>query len=505
MTARLDRRAARGLAYSGLRFGYERAVTFAVTLVLARLLAPDEFGTVAFALAVMNFLDAATDLGLGAALVYRADSGQARVSSTAFWLGIGGSCLLAAALFAAAPSVASFGPRDDAVAILRVLSLQFPLSALGKVHEYLLRGRLEFKNLVRPFAFGVTTKGAVAVGFAVLGGGVWSLVAGQVAGTAVRSLTLWRAHPWRPRPVFSASTARSLLRFGSGIVAVGVLGQAAKNFDYFVVGAKLGATALGFYFLAFRLPELLVLGMFQLGNEVLFPFYARLKDGSQGSDALRAGYLRTARLAAAIALPVSFTMAALATPLVHVLYGPGWTPAASPLALVAVWASLASLASLPGTVFKATGRSWLLTATGLAQLGVLLPAVWFAGPHGITAVAAVQVAEKTVSLAFLGAVLGRMLRLRWYAAFTAAAPFALCSATAALGVYGIASLLGPLPALGAGIPLGIAGYAVLIRWFVPDVYDALTTPLARLARAVRRSRVTVETGVEMEEVRAWLR
>ena len=71
-----------------------------------------------------------------------------------------------------------------------------------------------------------------------------------------------------------------MLRFGLGIVAVGMLGQGARNFDYLIVGAKLGAVALGIYYLAFRLPELVILSGFRVANDVLFPFYARLKEGA---------------------------------------------------------------------------------------------------------------------------------------------------------------------------------------------------------------------------------
>ena len=186
-----------------------------------------------------------------------------------------------------------------------MLSLQFPLSALGKVHEYRIRASLDFKKLVRPFAVSTFVKGAVAVVAAAFGAGVWSLVIGQLAGTLVRSIWLWHVEPWRPRAVFSRTATPSLLKFGAGIVAVEILGQIAKSFDYLVVGAKIGATALGFYFLAFRLPELVVLGMFQVANEVLFPFYARLRESSThgSNDELRDGYVRTVRLAAAIALP----------------------------------------------------------------------------------------------------------------------------------------------------------------------------------------------------------
>ena len=477
----LERSATRGLAYAGARFMIERGVVFVATLVLARLLTPDEFGVVAFSLAVMNYFDAVTDLGLGAALVYRSDAREQRIASTAFWIGLLGAAGLALLLWFLAPLFASFGPGQETVWLLRVLSLQFPLSALGKVHEYRIRASLDFKKLVRPFAVSTFVKGAVAVVAAAFGAGVWSLVIGQLAGTLVRSIWLWRVEPWRPRAVFSRTATPSLLKFGAGIVAVEILGQIAKSFDYLVVGAKIGATALGFYFLAFRLPELVVLGMFQVANEVLFPFYARLRESSThgSNDELRDGYVRTVRLAAAVALPAGLGMAALAVPLVLVLYGSEWRPSAAPLAFVAVWASLASLATLPGVVFKATGRSWLLTFTGLLQIAVLLPAIWIAADHGIAAVAAAQVVEKVISLAILGVFVGRVLRIPWYTTFTAAAPLLVPSVVMAGLVYGLGLLLEPFLALAIAIPLGAGVYALFLRLFTPDLYQILVAPALR--------------------------
>jgi lipopolysaccharide exporter len=475
----LERAAAHGLGYAGARFAIERSVGFGATLLLARLLTPDQFGVAAFALAVMYYFDAATDLGLGAALVYRSDANEHRIASTAFWIGITGGCTLAAILWIVAPLFGAIGPGNEAVWLLRVLSLQFPLSALGIVHEYRLRARLDFKRLMGPFAFATCTKGVVSVIAAAAGAGVWSLVLGQLAGTLVRSLVLWHAESWVPRAMFSGSASKSLLKFGSGIVVVGVLGQAAKNFDYLVVGGKLGATALGFYFLAFRLPELVVLGMFQAANEVLFPFYARLRESptDHPDDELRAGYRRTVRLAAAVALPAGLGMAALALPIVLVLYGSEWRESALPLAFVAVWAALASLAALPGAVFKATGRSWLLTSTGLAQIAILFPLIWFAANHGIAAVAAAQVVEKTLSLAMLGVFVGKVLDIPWYTTFTTAAPILVLSVAVAALVYPLTLVLAPALALAVGIPLGFTVYAFLLRAFVPDVYRTLAAPV----------------------------
>ena len=269
-------------------------------------------------------------------------------------------------------------------AVPRARALQFPFAALGKAHEYRLRRTLEFRKLFWPQLLGGLTKG---VGEHRARGGRrrrWSLVIGQLAGAlAAVGRASGLVHPWRPSLAISRRHVRPMLRFGLGIVAVGLLGQGAKNFDYLIVGAKLGAAALGVYYLAFRLPELVILTGFQVANDVLFPFYARLH-GGRGCDgsttSCGSGYLQTVRLGAMVAFPAAFGMAALALPLVLTFYGEEWRAAAAPLAFVAIWAGLASLASMPGAVFKALGRSWLLAATGVMQIAILFPAIWFAAP-----------------------------------------------------------------------------------------------------------------------------
>ena len=269
-----------------------------------------------------------------------------------------------------------------------------------------------------------------------------------------------------------------MLRFGLGIVAVGMLGQGARNFDYIIVGAKLGSVALGFYYLAFRLPELVILSGFRVANEVLFPFYARLRDGTvEGADELRRGYLQTVRLGSMVAFPAAFAMAALALPLVLTLYGEEWRSAAAPMAWVAIWAGLASLASMPGAVMKALGRSWLLAATGIMQITLLFPAVWVAANYSITAVAASQVLEKTVSLALLGVIIGRILKIPWYSTFTAGAPALGLSAVMGAALLVLSALLPPELAVAVGIPLGALLYLALLRRFMPDGLHPLLAPL----------------------------
>ena len=476
----LGHRAFIGFLWASASYAGGRILVFIATLVLARLLVPAEFGLVAFALAVIHYLEYLTDLGLGAALVYRSDAEDPKVSSTAFWIGIAGGLVLFAASWFLAPLLGDIGPDERVVDLFRVLSLYFLFTALGKAHEYRLRRSLEFRKLFWPQFLSGLTKGVVSIALAVAGAGAWSLIIGQLAGALCQSAALWVVHPWRPSFTISRGHLRPMLRFGLGIVAVGLLGQGASNFDYLIVGAKLGAVALGIYYLAFRLPELVILSGFQVANDVLFPFYARLREGEvEGADELRRGYLETVRLGSMVAFPAAFAMAALALPLVLTLYGEEWRAAAEPLAFVAIWAGLASLASMPGAVFKALGRSWLLAATGIMQIAILFPVVWVAADYSITAVAAAQVAEKTVSLALLGVIIGRILGIPWYSTFTAGAPALALSAVMAAILYPLTTTLPPAAALGIGIPLAALVYLALLRRFIPDGFRKLARPLRR--------------------------
>ena len=486
----LNRRAFSSLLWAGAAYGAGKLLVFVATLVLARLLVPSEFGLVAFALAVIYSLEYVADLGLGAALIYIPDAEERRVSSTAFWIGIVGSIVLFGVAWLAAPLLADVGPGEEVVPIFRALALYFPLTALGKANEYLLRRSLGFRGLFGPrFAEGLT-KGVVSIALAVAGAGAWSLVFGQLAGALALSVGLWVVHPFRPSLAISGRHLAPMMRFGSGIVAVGLLGQGAKNFDYLVVGAKLGAAALGVYYLAFRLPELVILTGFRVAGDVLFPFYARLRGetASGVDDDLRRGYLQTVRLGAMVAWPAALGMAALALPLVLTLYGEQWRSAAEPMALVAIWAGIGSFAGMPGAVFKALGRSWLLTATGVMQIAILFPAIWFAAPYGITAVAAAQVAEKSVSLALLGVVIGRVLGIPWYATFAAGAPALGLSVVMAGVLFALAATLPPGAAVALGIPLGAAIYLALLHKVVPDGFATLVRPLLELRR--RRAATT---------------
>jgi hypothetical protein len=157
-----------------------------------------------------------------------------------------------------------------------------------------------------------------------------------------------------------------------------------------------------------------------------------------------------------------------------------------PLGLIAIWAAFSALTSLPGALFKAIGRSWILTANAVLELAMILPALWFAADHGIRAVAAVHVAVKILYFCLLTVIVRRVLGVRVTATFGALLPGLLVGATTTAIVIVPAHALPPAIALLVGGCLAVVVYAVLLRVFAADTFRGLTAPLLRRYRPVAK-------------------
>jgi lipopolysaccharide exporter len=470
----LRRQALVGFFWAYGSFVAGKMLALVATLVLVRLLAPDEFGLLALSLAILAYTSSLTDIGISAALVQRADARDRDTSSTVFWVGLVGASILVVISWFAAPLVEELGSDSRMVWIFRALSFDLLLGMLGVVPLSLLTHSLEFRKLFAPEFSSGLVKGALSIALAVAGAGVWALVVGQLAGSLIRTALLWIAAGWRPRLVFARKKLPSMLRFGVGITGVTVLAEAIRNVDYLIIGGKLGATALGLYYLAFRLPDLIVVSLLATAWDVLFPFYSRVKDveerdGLTGDGSTRGelvdAYRRTVRLGSLIAFPLGFGIAALALPLTLTLYGDTWRDSAVPMAFIAIWAALSGVAGMPGTIFKATGRAGLLTWVSAAYFVVLLPTLWFSADHGINAVAAAHVCVVSLYLALSAVMVARLLDFPWSLTFRELAPGFLIAAAAGAVVAPLSWALPAVPALIVGGLTGTLVYVLLLRVF----------------------------------------
>ena len=356
----LGRKIMRGTALSYGAFLAAKVIALLSTLILVHVLAPRDFGLVGYALVVLGLLDVVKDLGITTALIYRQDipdeeAGEAFVLAVVMGLVLFGACWLLA------PIAADFFHDPRAVLVTRVLGLTLVLDALGGVHAALLQKHLRFGRLVIPDLVLGLTKGSVAVLTALQGAGYWSLVWGQLAGTALWTLSNWRLYRWWPRLRLQWASARRLLGYGLHILLVDLLGAVILTVDNLIVGRLLGARALGLYAVAFTIPQLVTISLAVAVSTAVFPAFAMLQ---RDRGTLERHYLAVQHYTALVLVPVGLGLCAVAPALVHSLFRRTWWPMIPVMQLLAIFATVQALAWSAGTTFKAVGRPDILWKLG---------------------------------------------------------------------------------------------------------------------------------------------
>jgi O-antigen/teichoic acid export membrane protein len=480
-----SRAAIHGTAWRYGTFFTGKMMVFVSTVVLARLLSKDDFGVVAYAVTTINFMDVASDLGVGPALIYHRENPRTR--STAFWLGLINGCLLYTLAFLVAPLVGLYLRDPRATEVTRVLALTFPLSAIGDTHNAVLRKTLAFGRIFVPDILSALTKGLASIVFAFLGFGVWSLILGQLSGVLANVIALWIVTPWHPSFTFDKSLARSLTGYGVNIVGVDTLALLLQNLDYLLVGRYLGAEMLGIYTLAFRLPDLLILQFARILSTVLFPIYTRMREKT---GSLARGFYATTRYVSLFTMPLGVGMALVARPFTLAIFTEKWAEAIPVIQGISIYAMLLSLAYNAGSAYKAEGRPQVLTWLGLVRLAMLFPALFWAVTvtQSIVMVGWMQALIALIGGALNLIVAARLLGLPMRELVAALRPGALAST--AMAVVVIAALIvtqESAPILQLIFSVGMGGLAYMAAlWFLQR--DVIMEVQRKLRLAVNRSK-----------------
>ncbi len=480
-------RTARGMAWSLAATFAGRLISLASLAFLARLLAPEDFGLLAFALVFLGYLESVGDLGTGAALVYWPERWR-DVAQLTFLANLVMGFVWAGVTLASAPAVAGFFGRPEGEEILRILAIVIPLKALGTTHDALLQRELRFRARMVPEVALLTLKAVVSVVLAVMGFGVWSLVWGQVAGQALGTLLLWKLEPWRPGLSLPRGMMRPVFGYGRGIVAVNVLAAVVHHVDVVIVGRMFSVAVLGLYQMAYRVPDMAVTLLVRISSKVLFPAFSRLRgEGGQ----LRDMYLPALGYLSLLTLPASIGLVMLAEPLVLTLFGDQWVGSVPILKAIAVYTGFRALGTYAGDLLKATGRPGVLALIAVGRAAVLVPALIVAGTHSALAVAWTLTAETILSTGVSLTVAGHLLRVSWGEILRALKPSLVASVPLFCFLLAWEGLAAGLPDpldLAVGTLMGAGVYLLSARAVAPDLF----LKAAHLVRASGRSvRVTM--------------
>lgn len=366
----LETRAASAAWWSTLEILARYGVQFLVMVVLARLLTPDDFGLIAMLLVFTSIATLLVDSGFGAALIQRQQTtADDETTVFVFTMIVGVATALILALIA--PAIAAFFNQPKLADLARVMAAVLPLGAFAAVPDALLTMKLNFRARARAEVIASLCSGTVAVALALQGFGVWSLAWQSIVSIGVRGALLWVYSRWRPLGRYRAASFRSLFGFGGYMLLTGLLNAAAVRLQSLLIGKLFDAPTLGFYTLAQntqQAPASLIDGILR---RVGLPVFSTI---AQDRIKLRAALRTSLRMAMFLFVPCMVGIAVVAKPLVELMYGARWIPAAQILSVLSLSAALWPVHILNLAAIGAQGRSNLLLRVEIVKqlIGIIL-------------------------------------------------------------------------------------------------------------------------------------
>lgn len=382
-TEEIKRRSVRGgvatLAAQGAKF----VLNLGSTVVLARLLSPQDFGLIAMVTAVTGFMMIFKDLGLSMATVQRAEINHNQVS-TLFWINLGLSAALMLLTLALAPAVAWFYREPRLIAATAVLSTAFLFGGLTVQHQAILRRQMRLSAVAGVEVVAMAAGVLSAIVFAWAGWGYWSLVWMQIVTAATNAAGVWIASDWRPGRPVRRSGVGSMLSFGGNLTGFHIVNYFSRNFDNMLIGRFCGALPLGLYSRAYSLLLFPIAQITAPVTAVGVPTLSRLQNEP---ERYRRFYLKAVRFIAYVSMPLVAAMAALSPELIWMVLGREWMGAGPIFTVLAVAAIWQPVGATVGWVYVSRGQAHRMLAWGCISAPLIVLSFLIGLPWGAIGVA----------------------------------------------------------------------------------------------------------------------
>ena len=359
----------------------QQGIQFVISIILARLLMPEEFGLIAMLAIFMAVAQSFLDSGFGSALIQKQDVTHIDECSI-FYFNIFVGFVASGLLCMAAPWIAGFYNQPLLVPLTCALSLNLIINAVGLVQTTLLTKHIDFKTQLKVSVIATVLSGTIGVTMAFNGFGVWSLVAQSLSSNFFRTALLWVFNTWRPSLVFSFTALREMFAFGSHLLASGLLNTVFQNIYLMVIGKLFSPIALGFYSRAKGLQQLPVGNISGIVSRVTFTVFSSVQDDK---PRLKRGVRKALTMLVMINFPMMVGLAIVAKPLVLVLLTEKWAPCIPYLQLLCVVGMLYPVHVINLNVLIAQGRSDLLFRIEILKKTMVLIAIAVTYRWGIPA------------------------------------------------------------------------------------------------------------------------
>lgn len=353
-----------------------QGVSFIVSLVLARLLSPDDYGTVALMTVFISILSVFIDSGFSAALIQKKDADELDFSSI-FYFNLVSCGLMYLILFFAAPLISAFYGRPEMTAMLRVLGIAFLISGVKSVQTAYVSKNMMFKRFFFATLGGTIGAAFVGIGMAAMGFGAWAIIAQSLFNNAVDTVILWVTVKWRPKKQFSFQRLKQLFSFGWKLLASLLLDTVYNNLRSLIIGKVYSSEDLAFYNKGQHLPDIIIINVNSSIDSVLLPTMSATQNDR---EALKSMTRRSIQISTYVMAPLLLGMAACATPLIRLLLTQKWLPCVPYLVIFCVTYTFYPVHTANLNAIKALGRSDLFLkleiikkAIGLTVLAITVP------------------------------------------------------------------------------------------------------------------------------------
>ncbi len=349
----LGNRAKRGLIWNAVERLVTNGIQFVLTVILARLLSPDDYGIIAMPAIFLAFAQVLIDSGFANALIRKPDLNEKDLS-TAFYFNIFVGLSSYLILFCASPLIADFFNTPILSKLLKVTALVVFLNSLGIVQQAILTKKMDFKTQALVSAISTFLSGAIGVWMAYNGYGVWSLVFQQVSAAFIRVILLWSFGHWHPLKIWSKESFKYLWSFGNKVVIIGFLDTIFNNIYSFVIGKMYNAKDLGNYTRAQQFADLPVNNLSGIIQRVTLPLLSEIQEDN---DRLSSIYLRIIRMTALLIVPLMLGLAAMASPLIIALLGDEWIGCVLLFQILCIARIWTPFNSINGNLLQVKGRT----------------------------------------------------------------------------------------------------------------------------------------------------
>lgn len=343
----------KGTIWSGIDNVAQFGVSFLVSIVLARLLSPDDYGLIGIIAIFTTVSTALVNGGFTSALIRKKDATEDDYN-TSFIANLGMSLLLYVLIFLGSPFIADFFNRQELISLTRVSSLSMIIGALALVQQTILTKRIDFKAQTKITTAASVLSGVIGIVMALMGFGVWSLVAQQLSSQAIRTVLLWFVNKWVPKLRFSSASFHELFGFGWKMMVSSVISAVWKELYQVVVGKFYSPATLGQYTRSKHFSTLFSNNLTNVVQRVTYPVLSNIQDDKERMVAAYRKIIKVTMFVTAISM---FFLGAISEPLLYCLIGPKWHEAATYLPLICIGGSLYPLHAINLNMLKVQGRS----------------------------------------------------------------------------------------------------------------------------------------------------